>query len=147
MASRSALRRRAAITFCVAGLTPASRWRSVPGIMRGSPHRFALALALFALWAQSLWPALSLAAVPGKLAVCAGYGLQYVADPTAPPAAAATHDCPCCILQPAPMAVPPAWLALPLPWPPGIAAYAEPDVSSPAEPGYRLPWGRAPPAA
>lgn len=114
---------------------------------RRPPHRVALALALVALWAQSLWPALSLAAAPGPVVLCTGYGVQIVADPSAPPATAARHDCPCCVLQPSPLAAPPAGPGLRLPVSAGTADFAGPRRSHRAEPGYRLPWGRAPPAA
>ncbi|MEQ9641005.1 MAG: hypothetical protein RIM84_13365 [Alphaproteobacteria bacterium] len=61
-------------------------------------YRVAHGLALFALWAQLLWPALAMAAGPDGIAICTGNGLRTIADP-ALPAATVMHDCPCCVMQ------------------------------------------------
>ena len=62
-------------------------------------YRVAHALALFALWAQLLWPALAMAGGPDSIAICTGNGLLNVVDPAAPATPAITHDCPCCVVQ------------------------------------------------
>lgn len=116
------------------------------GMTNRSRTRVTLALALFALWAQALWPALSLLAAPGAVVLCTGAGVTTVADPLAPPAPPGAHDCPCCMVQPSPLPPPAAPVVArataPLP-----VAYAAPAVARPLDPAYRLAWGRAPPAA
>ena len=112
--------------------------------MSVSRSRTLLVLALLALWAQALWPPLSVMAAPRTVVLCTGAGAQVVPDPLAP--APRVHDCPCCMVQP---------VALPLPAAPRLVraaapapvAYAVPVVGSPAQPAYRLARGRAPPAA
>ncbi len=108
-------------------------------------YRVAHALALFALWAQLLWPALAMAGGPDSIAICTGNGLRYVVDPAAPAAPAVTHDCPCCVVQ--------AQGGMPSPESPALRLPDAGDQHVSARPlplvtvrddGLR-PWGRAPP--